>query len=105
MLRVSSASIKLPRYNYKHNPNSQHRVIRLASLIPHLLDCYRSTPGLYLGTHLPGLEFDGDDMSHALVQQLDGHPEVGHCCEREVLLRRTRKKASLIRSQSAAGTR
>jgi hypothetical protein len=48
-----------------------------------------------LRTHLPGLQLDSDDMSHALVQQLDGHPEVGHCCEREVLLRGTREEGDV----------
>ena len=33
------------------------------------------------GTHLSGLEFDGHDVSYTLVQQLDGHPEVGHIVE------------------------
>lgn len=48
-----------------------------------------------LRTHLPGLQLNGDDMPHALVQQLDGHPEVGHCCEREVLLKGTREEGEI----------
>ena len=64
MFSESSASINFPRY------------ICTSQLL--VGDTGRATSAVLTPAHLSRLELDRDDVTQRLVQQLDGHTEIGH---------------------------